>query len=75
MTRPPLPTGPLPAAPPLPALPLEFSGHEGILDEFVRSLRSGAEPQTVCHDNIKSLAMCLAAVESAKSGRKVEVKW
>ena len=59
----------------LPALPLEFTGHEGILDEFLRCLRSGTEPQTVCHDNIKSVAMCLAAVESAKVGRKVAVAW
>jgi predicted dehydrogenase len=58
-----------------PALPIQFTGHDGILDEFVQSLRSGNEPQTVCHDNIKSLAMCLGAVESATSGKKVKVEW
>lgn len=50
-------------------------GHHGVLDEFVRCLRSGARPQSECHDNIKSLAMCLAAVESTRRGRKVAVRW
>lgn len=57
---------------PVPAI--EHQGHHGVLDEFVRCLRSGATPQTECRDNIKSLAMCLAAVESAKKGRKVAVR-
>ena len=59
----------------IPAVTLEHAGHEGILDEFIQALRSGVPPQTVCHDNIKSLAMCLAAVESAKKQKRVLVKW
>lgn len=56
-------------------IPTPFAGHEGILDEFERCVRSGEMPQTECHDNIKSLAMCLAAIESAKSGRKIRIEW
>jgi len=54
---------------------LDHHGHHGVLDEFVRCLRAGISPQSECHDNIKSLAMCLAAVESARKGRKVKVHW
>ena len=59
----------------LPSPTLEFSHHDGVMDDFMRSLRTGTEPQTICHDNIKSLAMCLGAVESAKSGKKVKIEW
>jgi len=54
---------------------LAHPGHHGVLEEFVRCLRAGTSPQSECHDNIKSLAMCLAAVRSARSGRKVTVRW
>jgi len=53
--------------------PLKFSGHAGVIDEFVESLKSGSRPQTVCTDNIKSLAMVHAAIESAESGQKVAI--
>jgi hypothetical protein len=36
-------------------------------------LRSGRIPQTECHDNIHSLAMVLAAIESARSGVRVKL--
>ncbi len=60
---------------PIPSQPLEFSQHEGVLEEFIQCVKSGKTPQTVCTDNIKSLAMCLASVESAKTGKKVKVEW
>jgi predicted dehydrogenase len=60
---------------PIPSLPVELNGHEGVLDDFIQCLKTGRTPQTVCHDNIKSLAMCLSAVESAKTGKKVKVEW
>lgn len=47
------------------------AGHAGCIDEFIRCLRSGEFPQTVCTDNIKSLAMVHAAIESAGKGRQV----
>jgi predicted dehydrogenase len=58
------------AAPPLP-----YTGHAGVINDFVTSVRAGTTPQTVCTDNIKSLAMVLAAVESAETGRTIEITW
>ncbi|MBN9396962.1 MAG: hypothetical protein BGO39_03115 [Chloroflexi bacterium 54-19] len=51
------------------------SGHASIIAEMVECIRTGQTPETVCIDNLKSLAMVLAAVESAEQGRRVEVKW
>ena len=48
-------------------------GLEGALADFVAALRTGAVPQGECHDNLKSLAMCHAAVESAALGAPVSV--
>ena len=52
----------------------KVGGHAGLLREFVASVRSGQPPETICSDNIKSLAMVFAAIESAETGRRVEVK-
>jgi len=46
-------------------------GIVGSLREFVSALKTGSVPMGECHDNIKSLAMVFAAIESAKSGRRV----
>jgi len=46
----------------------------GALREMLAFLRTGKIPQTECHDNIKSLAMVFAAIESNKRGRRVEIK-
>ncbi|WP_350245692.1 Gfo/Idh/MocA family protein [Deinococcus sonorensis] len=48
-------------------------GHEGVIRDAVRALRSGTEPETVSHDNLHSLAMVLAAIQSATEGRRVPV--
>jgi predicted dehydrogenase len=53
----------------------KVDGHASLIREFVRSVRTGAAPETICTDNIKSLAMVLGAVESAELGRSVEVEW
>ena len=45
------------------------------MHDFLRAVRTGKPPQTACDDNIKSLAMVLAAVESARKGKKVKVAW
>jgi predicted dehydrogenase len=50
-------------------------GHAGVIREFVECIRIGAEPETVCTDNIKSLAMVLSAVESAERGARVNINW
>ncbi|MDA0338035.1 MAG: Gfo/Idh/MocA family oxidoreductase, partial [bacterium] len=48
--------------------------HEGIIHEFVDCVQHGGTPETVCTDNIKSLAMVFGAIESAESGRRVEIE-
>jgi hypothetical protein len=50
-----------------------LSGIGGSLREFLHAIGSGAVPQGECHDNIKSLAMVFAAVESAEVGKRVGV--
>ena len=54
--------------------PVEFGGMHGGLREMLAFLRDGTKPQTECHDNIKSLAMVFAAIESARAGARVEAK-
>jgi predicted dehydrogenase len=47
----------------------------GSLRDFLNALRTDSTPMGECHDNIKSLAMVFAAIESAQSGKRVAVKW
>jgi predicted dehydrogenase len=47
------------------------TGIAGSLRDFLRALKTGATPMGECHDNIKSLAMVFAAIESAAAGRRV----
>jgi predicted dehydrogenase len=49
--------------------------HEGLIKDFVNAVRQGKTPETVSSDNIKSLAMVFAAIESAKLERKMPVTW
>ena len=58
-----------------PAKTVKHQGHAGLIREFVRCIQTGGTPQTICTDNIKSLAMVLAAVKSAKTGKRVKVTW
>lgn len=53
----------------------KIGGHAGLLREFVRCVQTGATPETTCADNIKSLAMVFGAIESAETGRRVEITW
>lgn len=46
-------------------------GIAGALAEFVHALRTGETPMGEVHDNVMSLAMVTAAVESAETGRRV----
>jgi predicted dehydrogenase len=52
----------------LPDVPI---GINGSLHEFLNALDSGTKPMGECHDNIKSLAMVFAAIESSATGRRV----
>jgi predicted dehydrogenase len=59
---------------PVPAPDLKFAGMHGALREMLAFLREGTLPQTHCHDNIKSLAMVFAAIESSRKGKPVPVR-
>ena len=48
-------------------------GHLGVMQDFVAAIRSAAVPETVGHDNIKSLAMALGAIKSAEQSQRVEI--
>ena len=48
-------------------------GHQGLLRDFTHCVLHGGRPETVCTDNIKSLAMVFGAIESATGGRKVDI--
>lgn len=49
------------------------AGIAGSLRDFIGALRTGATPMGECHDNIKSLAMVFAAIESARTGQRVPI--
>lgn len=50
------------------------AGIAGSLADFVDALRNAKTPMGECHDNIKSLAMVSAALESSRTGRRVRVE-
>ena len=60
---------------PLPEL--EHTGHAYLIRQFAEHVQSGGETELACPaaDNIKSLAMVLAAVDSAARGERVPVRW
>ena len=47
--------------------------HTGLMREFIDRVRHGGEPETVAHDNIKSLAMVFGAIDSASEGREIAI--
>jgi predicted dehydrogenase len=49
-------------------------GIAGSLRDFLHALKTGAMPMGECHDNIKSLAMVFAAIESAATGKRVTIQ-
>ncbi|AZO12983.1 MULTISPECIES: Gfo/Idh/MocA family oxidoreductase [unclassified Mesorhizobium] len=49
-------------------------GHLGIIQDFMRGIETGTEPETRGADNIKSLAMVFGAIESAETGRRVAIE-
>jgi predicted dehydrogenase len=49
-------------------------GIAGSLRDFLHALKTGATPMGECHDNIKSLAMVFAAIESSATGRRVTME-
>jgi predicted dehydrogenase len=55
----------------VPKVRLQRTGMHGALREMLSFLRTGKTPQTECHDNIRSFAMVLAAIQSARRARRV----
>ena len=47
--------------------------HAAVIQDFLNGLKNGTVPETVCTDNIKSLAMVYGAVESAEKREKVAI--
>jgi len=52
-----------------------IEGHKSLIEEFVSCIQGGNVPETTCTDNIKSLAMVFGAIESAETGRRVDIRW
>lgn len=48
-------------------------GHSGPIAEFIKCVKEDGTPETICTDNIKSLAMVHGAVRSADQKRRVAV--
>jgi predicted dehydrogenase len=58
------------------SMPVDESAPRGIagsLQDFLNALATGATPMGECHDNIKSLAMVFAAMESARAEQRVKI--
>lgn len=53
--------------------PIEHKTMRGALREMLAFLTDGTQPQTECHDNIKSLAMVFAAMQSSREGKRVAI--
>ncbi|WP_159887830.1 Gfo/Idh/MocA family protein [Paenibacillus puerhi] len=50
------------------------AGHDGCLDEMFAALEEGRPAETDCRDNIKSMAMVLGAIDSARTGTKIDLR-
>ena len=49
------------------------TGHPGCLDEMFAARAAGRESDTSYADNIRSLAMCHAAIDSARRSARIEI--
>ena len=61
------------AIPPL-AAGDKIDGHLGIIKDFIAAVQTRRPPETAGNDNIKSLAMVMGAIASAKSGQCVDIR-
>jgi len=59
---------------PAPADPALTHGHASVLFDFFRAIETGTQPETAGLDNIKSLAMVFAAIESARTRQRIEIE-
>jgi predicted dehydrogenase len=51
----------------------ETHGHASVIASFIDAIRTGKPPETDSSDNIRSLAMVLGAIESAKTRKRIEI--
>ena len=51
----------------------ETHGHASVLLDFLDAIEAGRPPETVSSDNINSLAMVFAAIESARTRQRIEI--
>nr|WP_284387997.1 Gfo/Idh/MocA family oxidoreductase [Devosia yakushimensis] len=58
---------------PEPADIAQTHGHASVIAEFLGAIEAGRQPETAGNDNIKSLAMVFAAIESAKTRQRVTI--
>jgi predicted dehydrogenase len=52
----------------------ETHGHASVISAFLKAIETGVPPETVADDNIRSLAMVFAAIESAKTRQRVMIR-
>ncbi len=57
----------------VPTVTINGTGIAGSLNEFIDALEGKGAPQCLLADNLRSLAMVEAAMESSKQGKKVDV--
>jgi predicted dehydrogenase len=60
---------------PVQTVAMEHLHHAAQIRDYVDCLKTGRRPMTHGEDNIRSLAMVMAAVKSRKLGQKVAVEW
>jgi predicted dehydrogenase len=53
--------------------PDETHGHASVIASFITAVAGGKAPETMGSDNINSLAMVFAAIESAKTGQRISI--
>ena len=58
---------------PAPAEEDQTHGHASVIADFLDAIETGRTPETHGADNIKSLAMVFAAIESAKAGQRMPI--
>jgi predicted dehydrogenase len=52
----------------------DATGHQCLIQDFVRHVRDKTTPETVSSDNIHSLNMVFAAIQSARVGQKITLE-
>jgi predicted dehydrogenase len=58
---------------PIEPLSIPLEGRDLVLEEFRKAVEEGREPECHGFDNLRSLAMVFASLDSIKSGKSVEI--